>query len=126
MLPLLLCFFIIYICGEFFCFFPGKAHIRYAILGQEEALRIYSLCEHLNKLETLKDILKASHHLSLEKYSDYEDEEEFTNYMEAPDVIRESCVFKISYTTLSLTQDVEVWRIVSFIWGLVVGEEWSI
>ncbi|XP_037553548.1 rhophilin-2 [Nematolebias whitei] len=65
----------------------GKAHIRYAILGQEEALRIYGLCEHLNQLETLKDILKASHHLSLEKYSFYEDEEEFTDYMEAPDVI---------------------------------------
>lgn len=87
------CFCIIYICGEFFRFFPGKAHIRYAILGQEEALRIYGLCEHLNEMETLKDILQASHHLSLEKYSDYEDEEEFTDYMEAPDVIRESCVF---------------------------------
>ncbi|XP_013873437.1 rhophilin-2 isoform X2 [Austrofundulus limnaeus] len=64
----------------------GKAHIRHAISGHEEALRIYGLCEHLNKMEFLKDILKASHHLSLEKYSDYENEEEFTDYMVAPDI----------------------------------------
>ncbi|XP_017281377.1 rhophilin-2 isoform X2 [Kryptolebias marmoratus] len=64
----------------------GKAHIRHAISGHEEAVRIYGRCEHLNKLDALKDILEASHHLSLEKYSDYEDEEEFTDYMEAPEV----------------------------------------
>uniref|UniRef100_A0A1A8HXF7 Rhophilin, Rho GTPase binding protein 2 n=1 Tax=Nothobranchius kuhntae TaxID=321403 RepID=A0A1A8HXF7_NOTKU len=64
----------------------GKAHIRRAVSGHEEALRIYSLCEHLTKLEALKDILKASHQRSLEKYSDFENEEEFTDYVDAPDI----------------------------------------
>uniref|UniRef100_A0A8D3D8B9 Rhophilin, Rho GTPase binding protein 2 n=1 Tax=Scophthalmus maximus TaxID=52904 RepID=A0A8D3D8B9_SCOMX len=47
----------------------GKAHIRRAILGHEEALRIYSLCHHLNKLEILEGILKASLQRSLNKHS---------------------------------------------------------
>ncbi|XP_070761012.1 rhophilin-2 isoform X2 [Enoplosus armatus] len=64
----------------------GKAHIRRAILGHEEALRIYGLCHHLNKLEVLQDILKASHQRSLNKYSENENEE-FTDYTEAPDII---------------------------------------
>lgn len=71
---------------------PGKAHIRRAILGHEEALRIYGLCHHLNKLEVLQDILKASHQRSLNKSSENENEEEFTDYTEAPDIICESSV----------------------------------
>lgn len=65
----------------------GKAHIRRAILGHEEALRIYSLCHHLAKLDILEGILKASHQRSLNKFSDNENEEEFTDYTEAPDII---------------------------------------
>ncbi|XP_068614236.1 rhophilin-2 [Brachionichthys hirsutus] len=65
----------------------GKAHIRRAIMGHEEALRIYGLCHHLNKLEVLQEILKASHQRSLNKYSKNENEEEFTDYTEAPDII---------------------------------------
>lgn len=65
----------------------GKAHIRRAILGHEEALRIYALCHHLNKLDSLQDILKASHQRSLNKFSENENEDEFTDYTEAPDII---------------------------------------
>ncbi|XP_014839221.1 PREDICTED: rhophilin-2 isoform X2 [Poecilia mexicana] len=65
----------------------GKAHIRRAISGHEEALRNYSLCQHLEKLEALQEILKASHLRSLDKYSDYDNEEEFVDYIEAPDII---------------------------------------
>ncbi|XP_041792673.1 rhophilin-2 isoform X2 [Chelmon rostratus] len=65
----------------------GKAHIRRAIMGHEEALRIHGLCHHLNKLDVLQDILKASHQRSLNKYSEHENEDEFTDYTEAPDII---------------------------------------
>lgn len=68
---------------------PGKAHIRRAILGHEEALRIYSLCRHLNKLEVLQEILIASHERSLNKYSENQSEAEFADYTEAPDIICE-------------------------------------
>uniref|UniRef100_A0A7N6ACV1 Rhophilin, Rho GTPase binding protein 2 n=1 Tax=Anabas testudineus TaxID=64144 RepID=A0A7N6ACV1_ANATE len=65
----------------------GKAHIRRAILGHEEALRTYALCHHLNKMDALQDILKASHERSLNKCSDNENEDDFTDYTEAPDII---------------------------------------
>lgn len=65
----------------------GKAHIRRAILCHEEALRVYCLCLHLNKLEALQDILRASLQRSVEKSSEHENEDEFTDYMEAPDII---------------------------------------
>ncbi|XP_054468938.1 rhophilin-2 [Anoplopoma fimbria] len=65
----------------------GKAHIRRAILGHEEALRIYSLCHHLNTLGVLEDILRASLQRSLNKCSENEDEDDFADYTEAPDII---------------------------------------
>ncbi|XP_071766635.1 rhophilin-2 isoform X1 [Centroberyx gerrardi] len=65
----------------------GKAHLRRAILGHEEALRIYGLCRHLRKLEVLQDILQASLQRSLNKFTDNDNEDEFTDYMEAPDII---------------------------------------
>ncbi|XP_053720952.1 rhophilin-2 isoform X2 [Synchiropus splendidus] len=65
----------------------GKAHIRRAILGHEEALRIYALCHQLHELEVLQEILKASHERSLHKSSEHEREDEFPDYMEAPDII---------------------------------------
>lgn len=69
----------------------GKAHIRRAIHGHEEALRIYGLCPSLSKLELLQGILKASHQRSLNKYSENQNEDEFTDYTEAPDIVRKSC-----------------------------------
>nr|XP_020472802.1 rhophilin-2 [Monopterus albus] len=65
----------------------GKAHIRRAIMGHEEALRIYGLCHNTHKLDVLQEILKASHQRSLNKYSENDSEEEFTDYSEAPDII---------------------------------------
>nr|XP_057945314.1 rhophilin-2 isoform X2 [Doryrhamphus excisus] len=65
----------------------GRAHIRRAITGHEEALRIHCLCHHLNKLEVLHDILKASHQRSLHKSSENQSEEEFPDYLVAPDII---------------------------------------
>ncbi|XP_056134738.1 rhophilin-2 [Lampris incognitus] len=65
----------------------GKAHLRRAIMAHEEALRTQSLCRHLRKLEVLQGILKASHQRSLAKFSQNDTEDEFTDYMEAPDII---------------------------------------
>ncbi|XP_051918463.1 rhophilin-2 isoform X2 [Hippocampus zosterae] len=65
----------------------GRAHIHRATAGHEEALRIYCLCHHLNKLEVLQDILKASHQRSLHKAGDNQTGEEFTDYLDAPDII---------------------------------------
>lgn len=58
-------------------------------MNQEEALRNQSLCPHLRKLDILTTILDASHNRSLAKFEQYSTEEEFTDYMEAPDIICE-------------------------------------
>ncbi|XP_076855248.1 rhophilin-2 isoform X2 [Brachyhypopomus gauderio] len=65
----------------------GKAHLRRAIMCQEEALRIQGLCRHLRDINVLKDILEASHKRSLAKFSHNDSEGEFTDYMEAPDIV---------------------------------------
>uniref|UniRef100_A0A3Q2Z228 Rhophilin, Rho GTPase binding protein 2 n=1 Tax=Hippocampus comes TaxID=109280 RepID=A0A3Q2Z228_HIPCM len=64
-----------------------RERVGHAPKGHEEALRIYCLCHHLNKLEVLQDILKASHQRSLHKASDNQTDEEFTDYLDAPDII---------------------------------------
>ncbi|XP_072527579.1 rhophilin-2 [Salminus brasiliensis] len=65
----------------------GKAHLQRAINGQEEALRIQGLCRDRRKLTVLQDILQASHKRSLAKFEENNKEDEFTDYMEAPDII---------------------------------------
>uniref|UniRef100_A0A8K9Y393 Rhophilin, Rho GTPase binding protein 2 n=1 Tax=Oncorhynchus mykiss TaxID=8022 RepID=A0A8K9Y393_ONCMY len=65
----------------------GKAHLRRAVIGHEEGLRIHSLCRHLRKLDVLQAILQASHNRSLAKFNDNDREDEFTDYMEAPDIV---------------------------------------
>lgn len=84
------------------CSYPtGKAHLKRAIMNQEDALRSQSLCPHLRKLDILNTILEASHKRSLAKFEQNNTEDEFTDYMEAPDIICESKMEK-SPTLLSL------------------------
>ncbi|XP_006641318.1 rhophilin-2 isoform X1 [Lepisosteus oculatus] len=67
--------------------FLGKAHLRKAVLGHEEALRVHGLCRHLKKLDILHEILQVSHRRSADKYSAYETGDDFVDYREAPDII---------------------------------------
>uniref|UniRef100_A0A8D0CEL7 Rhophilin, Rho GTPase binding protein 2 n=1 Tax=Scleropages formosus TaxID=113540 RepID=A0A8D0CEL7_SCLFO len=67
--------------------FPGKAHFRRAIMGHEEALRAHNLCRHLRKLDVLREILQASHKRTLAKLDENNSEDEFTDYMDAPDIV---------------------------------------
>lgn len=64
--------------------------MRRAIASHEEALRNHGLCQQQDKHDVLQEILKASHQRSLNKYTDFESEEEFADYIEAPDIICES------------------------------------
>lgn len=56
-------------------------------MGQEEAIRTHSHCRHLQKLDILSDILQASLRRSLDKFDRNDKEDEFTDYMLAPDII---------------------------------------
>ncbi|XP_041124265.1 rhophilin-2-like isoform X2 [Polyodon spathula] len=65
----------------------GKAHLRKAILDHEEALRIHNLCRHVKKLDILLEILQAGHKRSLNKYSEFDSENDFVDFIEAPHII---------------------------------------
>ncbi|XP_041078247.1 rhophilin-2-like [Polyodon spathula] len=65
----------------------GKAHLRKAILDHEEALRIHNLCRHVKKLDILHEILQAGHKRSLNKYSEFNSENDFVDFIEAPHII---------------------------------------
>ncbi|KAK6479919.1 rhophilin-2-like isoform X1 [Huso huso] len=65
----------------------GKAHLRKAILDHEEALRIHNLCRHVKKLDILQEILQAGHKRSLNKYSEFNSENDFVDFIEAPQII---------------------------------------
>uniref|UniRef100_A0A673KWM3 Rhophilin-2-like n=1 Tax=Sinocyclocheilus rhinocerous TaxID=307959 RepID=A0A673KWM3_9TELE len=65
----------------------GKAHLQRSIMGHEEAIRIHSRCRDLQKLYILSDILQAGLRRSLTKFEQNDKEEEFTDYMLAPDII---------------------------------------
>lgn len=59
-------------------------------MGHEEAIRTHSCCRHLQKLDILSDILQASLKRSLTKFDQNDKEDEFTDYMLAPDIICKS------------------------------------
>uniref|UniRef100_A0A8C1YQW2 Rhophilin, Rho GTPase binding protein 2 n=1 Tax=Cyprinus carpio TaxID=7962 RepID=A0A8C1YQW2_CYPCA len=64
-----------------------KAHLQRSIMGHEEAIRTHSRCRHLQKLDILSEILQAGLKRSLTKFEQNDKEDEFTDYMLAPDII---------------------------------------
>ena len=67
----------------------GKAHLKRAILGQEEALRLHAVCRALRRVDLLQVVLAQALRRSLAKYSELDLEDDFCEAAEAPDVRRE-------------------------------------
>ncbi|XP_011373219.1 rhophilin-1 isoform X1 [Pteropus vampyrus] len=64
----------------------GKAHLRRAILGQEEALRLHAVCRTLRRVDLLQAVLAQALRRSLAKYSELDLEDDFFEATEAPDI----------------------------------------
>uniref|UniRef100_A0AAR2LF66 Rhophilin, Rho GTPase binding protein 1 n=1 Tax=Pygocentrus nattereri TaxID=42514 RepID=A0AAR2LF66_PYGNA len=64
----------------------GKAHLRKAIIRHEEALRLHGVCKMLRKMDILQEVLSYGHTRSLEKYSDIDQEDDFCEIAEAPEI----------------------------------------
>uniref|UniRef100_A0A8C3WBG2 Rhophilin Rho GTPase binding protein 1 n=1 Tax=Catagonus wagneri TaxID=51154 RepID=A0A8C3WBG2_9CETA len=64
----------------------GKAHLKRAILGQEEALRLHALCRALRRVDPLQVLLAQALRRSLAKYSELDLEDDFFEATEAPDI----------------------------------------
>lgn len=67
----------------------GKAHLRRAILGQEEALRLHAVCRALRRVDLLQAVLGQALQRSLARYSELDLEDDFFEATEAPDIQRE-------------------------------------
>ncbi|XP_053256301.1 rhophilin-2 [Podarcis raffonei] len=65
----------------------AKAHLRRAIVHHEEALRVCGLCKKLRNIEVLQEILSVAHKRSLLKYSQQEQEDDFSSLLQAPDIL---------------------------------------
>uniref|UniRef100_A0A8C0VYU4 Rhophilin-1 n=1 Tax=Castor canadensis TaxID=51338 RepID=A0A8C0VYU4_CASCN len=68
------------------CLCAAKAHLKRAILGQEEALRLHALCRVLREVDLLQVVVAQALQRSLTKYSDLEREDDFFEVAEAPDI----------------------------------------
>ncbi|XP_067274343.1 rhophilin-1 [Pseudorasbora parva] len=64
----------------------GKAHLRKAIIRHEEALRLHGVCKMLRKMDILQEVLSHAHTCSLEKYSEIDQEDDFCEVAEAPEI----------------------------------------
>nr|XP_053786305.1 rhophilin-1 isoform X4 [Desmodus rotundus] len=64
----------------------GKAHLKRAILGQEEALRLHGVCRALRRVDLLQAVLGQALQRSLTKYSELDLEDDFFEATEAPDI----------------------------------------
>ncbi|KAM7075237.1 rhophilin-1 isoform 1-T1 [Molossus nigricans] len=69
----------------------GKAHLKRAILGQEEALRLHAVCRALRSVDLLQVVLGQALRRSLAKYSELDLEDDFFEAIEAPDVQPKTC-----------------------------------
>ncbi|XP_054446532.1 rhophilin-1 [Pteronotus mesoamericanus] len=65
----------------------GKAHLKRAILGQEEALRLHAVCRALRRVDLLQAVLLQALRRSLAKYSELDLEDDFFEATEAPDIL---------------------------------------
>ncbi|XP_052603996.1 rhophilin-1 isoform X2 [Peromyscus californicus insignis] len=65
----------------------AKAHLKRAILGQEEALRLHTLCRVLRTVDLLQVVVTQALRRSLAKYSELEREDDFFEAVEAPDIL---------------------------------------
>nr|XP_028708890.1 rhophilin-1 isoform X2 [Macaca mulatta] len=64
----------------------GKAHLKRAILGQEEALRLHALCRVLREVDLLRAVVAQTLQRSLAKYAELDREDDFCETAEAPDI----------------------------------------
>uniref|UniRef100_A0A3P8ZAA2 Rhophilin, Rho GTPase binding protein 1 n=1 Tax=Esox lucius TaxID=8010 RepID=A0A3P8ZAA2_ESOLU len=68
----------------------GKAHLRRAVIRHEEAMRVHSMCKILRKMDILQEVLSFTHKRSLDKYSEMDQEDDFDETAEAPEIHSQS------------------------------------
>ncbi|XP_074646648.1 rhophilin-2-B-like isoform X2 [Tubulanus polymorphus] len=62
----------------------GKGHLSEALVQHEDALRIHGLCKQLRKIDTFQEVLRYAHDRSLSKFSELEEEDDFSDLLKVP------------------------------------------
>ncbi|XP_077888317.1 rhophilin-2 isoform X2 [Ictidomys tridecemlineatus] len=65
----------------------GKCHLRRAITHHKESVREASLCKKLRDIQVLQEVLSAAHQRSRLKYSQYQEDDDLLNLIDAPDIV---------------------------------------
>uniref|UniRef100_I3LZS9 Rhophilin-2 n=1 Tax=Ictidomys tridecemlineatus TaxID=43179 RepID=I3LZS9_ICTTR len=65
----------------------GKCHLRRAITHHKESVREASLCKKLRDIQVLQEVLSAAHQRSRLKYSQYQEDDDLLNLIDAPDIL---------------------------------------
>lgn len=84
-------------------FFPGKAHLREALLLHEEAMRVNRMCRELRKKDVLQAVLRSTHDRSLNKYASIDEEDDFQEVLDPPPIVP-STQYQLSLAFPDLSQ----------------------
>ncbi|XP_067144294.1 rhophilin-2-B [Centruroides vittatus] len=76
----------------------GKAHLREALFLHEEALRLHHMCRQLRQVDTLQGRLRKDHDISLNRYTDVEEEDNFQEVLDPPQ-IQPSTKYQLTLTS---------------------------
>jgi len=74
--------------------------LREALLRHEESQRLHRMCRELKGKAALTGVLKKSHSQALEAYTSAEEEDDFQDLLDPPDILGTSicCVCVCVYT----------------------------
>lgn len=81
----------------------GRAHLREALLRHEESQRLHRMCRELKGKTALAGVLKKSHSRALEAYTSAEEEDDFRELLDPPDILA-STKFQLSLTPPDFSQ----------------------
>ncbi|XP_018319806.1 rhophilin-2-like isoform X2 [Agrilus planipennis] len=76
----------------------GKTHLRQSLLLHEECQRIQKICRELKGKQALNFVLRNSHNMVLQKYTENEYENDFRDVLDPPNIVA-STKFQLSLTS---------------------------
>lgn len=70
--------------------FPGRAHLREALVLQEECQRLHRMCRELKGKHALAAVLRNAHKKALQAYTSTDTEDDFSDMLDPPTIQRKA------------------------------------
>ncbi|KAL1513277.1 hypothetical protein ABEB36_002703 [Hypothenemus hampei] len=81
----------------------GRAHLREALVLQEECQRLHRMCRELKSKHALASVLRAAHKRALQAYTSTDSEDDFSDMLDPPG-IQPATKFQLSLTPPDFAQ----------------------